>query len=131
MKEITMTEDQFYAKYKLIKNHLDKNAAFDGCMFETYGKEVMYVHSLSTSKKDSDRRRVWTILDGEGELFYSSGYHIVNRLGYLITEKPFPKNQDILVECEKFEPEEYEPEIDITKIGEYLKKDNTDEQLLK
>jgi hypothetical protein len=40
-----MTEDEWYATYKPIKNHLDKNASWNGEMFETYGEEVEFVIS--------------------------------------------------------------------------------------
>lgn len=31
--------------------------------------------------------KIWTILEADGIMFYSSGFHFVNRLGYLITEE--------------------------------------------
>jgi hypothetical protein len=34
--------------------------------------------------------RVWTLLDGEdGGIWASPGYHIVNKIGYVVTEKPW------------------------------------------
>ena len=38
-----LTYDDFLGKYHPIKNHLDKNAGYDGCMFETFGKELEFV----------------------------------------------------------------------------------------
>ena len=67
--------------------------SFGGCMYETYGPELDYVRSMI------DQKRVVTIIEGEDELgddgeyhsviFYESGYHIVNRLGYLVLDKPY------------------------------------------
>ena len=67
--------------------------SFGGCMYETYGEELDYVRSMI------DQKRVVTIIEGEDELgddgeyhsviFYESGYHIVNRLGYLVLDKPY------------------------------------------
>lgn len=76
----------FWEKYKPIKNHLDDNASFDGCMFETYGPELDFVRT-----KVSDNS-VWTLLDCDGHLVISSGYHFVNRMGYFVTEKPAPED---------------------------------------
>ena len=75
---------RFEKEFPLIKNHLDPHAAFEGCMFETYGKELEFVNSLAGTN------RVLTIVDGDGDkLEISTGYHFVNRVGYLITEKPY------------------------------------------
>ncbi len=90
--EIVISEDEFYEQYHPIKNHLDENASFDGCMFETYDEELEYVKSMVETGK------VWTILDGEGDnLLYSSGYHFVNRIGYLITEESVEVGLEIIV----------------------------------
>ena len=37
--------------------------------------------------------RVWTVTDGGGNAPFSlsAGYHLVNRMGYVITEKPWDK----------------------------------------
>lgn len=74
--------EMFYNKYKPILNHLDDNASFDGFMFETFDDEIAYVEELRLS----DPKRVWTIIEGDGVMVVSAGYHIVNRLGYIITE---------------------------------------------
>ena len=90
-KLIRMSEDEFYEKYNPVKNHLDANAAFDGCMFETYGTEVEYVSAFA---KNENKNKVWTIIEAEGNFYYLSGYHIVNRFGYLITEEAVPENEE-------------------------------------
>jgi hypothetical protein len=86
------TEEQFDKKFKLVKNHIDKNASFDGKMFETYGKEIEYVIKMAKLN------RVVTIIECDTEdpededalcMVYASGYHIVNRIGYLILAKPY------------------------------------------
>jgi hypothetical protein len=80
-----LTEDEFDEMFELIENHLDDNASFDGCMFETYGEELEFV------REKAKENRVITIVDGDnGNLFYTSGYHLVNRLGYLVTKEPLP-----------------------------------------
>lgn len=73
-----MTEDQFFEVYRPVKNHLDDNASFDGYLFETYGEELDCVRQHPDS-------RIWTVLDCDGQWYIGSGYHHVNRVGYLIS----------------------------------------------
>lgn len=91
MKEIT--EEEFDAECKLIDNHLDNNAPFDGKMYETYGDALEFVMKMA------EQNRVITIIEGDtdemdddGEIktamFYASGLHFVNRIGYLVTLEP-------------------------------------------
>jgi hypothetical protein len=78
-----MTEDEWYEKYKPIKNHLDSNASWNGEMFETYGEEVEFVNS-------QPEENVWTWMSGDdGGTYLTSGQHWVNRLGYLICTVPW------------------------------------------
>jgi hypothetical protein len=77
--------DNYFAwieKYKPVQNHIT-NGAYDGTMFETYGREVEYITKTEENK-------VWTLIDnndGEG-LYLVAGMYFVNRLGYFITENP-------------------------------------------
>lgn len=80
---LKITEEQFYDEYCPQKNHLDDNASFNGCMYETYGDEIKHV-------RDTARvgNRVWTIIeDDEGHLWLTLGIRFVNRFGFLVTEK--------------------------------------------
>ena len=95
---VQLTEEQFDDKFKLVKNHIDDNASFDGNMFETYGEELEFV------KEMAKQNRVITIIEGETNpdfddedgnegfnepnMYYVSGMHVVNRIGYLVTDKP-------------------------------------------
>lgn len=90
---IHLTEEQFYEKYELIENNLEDNASFDGCLFETYGDELLVVQQMAKEN------RVITIIEGDEEvendfgeptlnMYYVSGMHLVNRIGYLITKEP-------------------------------------------
>ena len=91
-----MTEDDFDKQYPLVTNHIDPNAswAFDdgpGCLFETYGEELDFVRAQNP-------RNIWTLVDGDdGNQYVISGYHLVNRIGYLISAVPFPEDADIEV----------------------------------
>jgi hypothetical protein len=99
-----LTEEQFDKLFNLIDNHIDDNAAFDGKMFETYGKEIEFVIEMAKLN------RVVTIIesdegceeDEEGflmpNMYYVSGMHHVNRIGYLITEEPIDFEFECLID---------------------------------
>lgn len=79
---IEFTEDVFYEKFSVAKNHLDNNAAFDGCMFETFGEELEYVKTLPANK-------ILTIVEADSNWYYLLGFHYVNRMGYLVLLEPY------------------------------------------
>ncbi len=87
---IGMTEDEFDAQYPLVPNHINPNATWSlsesgsGCLFETFGEELAFV-------RHQEPRTIWTLIDGEdGDMYVVSGYHFVNRVGYLISKAPVP-----------------------------------------
>jgi hypothetical protein len=80
-------------KYKPITNHLDDNASFDGFAFETYGPEIEYVREFGN--KPGGELKIFTLLDVDGKIIVSSGFHFVNRLNYILTEEPFAEAEDI------------------------------------
>jgi len=88
---VEMDFDEWFDKYKPIKNHLDEHSSFDGYMFETYDEEVEFV-------KAQDENRIWMYGDGDdGGGYIWNGWHFINRIGYFITEVPCPDNTTIQV----------------------------------
>jgi hypothetical protein len=95
MNQIQLTEEQFDEQYHPVKNHLRPDAPFDGCMFETYGIELEHVvRCLKSTKK-----QVWTIIESDvnDNMYYVSGLHIVNRLGFLVTPERIPEDTEVEV----------------------------------
>lgn len=92
---VKLSEDEFDEQYPLVQNHLNPNASWGfgdsgGCLFETYGDELLFV-------RRQDPATIWTLIDGEnGDLYVISGYHFVNRIGYLVSKSPVP--DDVFVE---------------------------------
>lgn len=87
-----MTYFEWIEKFKPVKNHLNENASMDGMMFETFGDELDFVRSRRNS-------RIWTIMTGdEDEWLICDGYHIVNRIGYLVTEESSEGDLEVLVD---------------------------------
>jgi hypothetical protein len=79
--------DAWDAKYQPIKNQYAQKQAgeFVEDKFETYGIDLEFVRSVY----ETDPKKVWTLVEGDdGNLYISSGYHLVNRLNYFITKNP-------------------------------------------
>ncbi|MCA3000347.1 MAG: hypothetical protein ING75_17300 [Rhodocyclaceae bacterium] len=92
-KYVIMLWEDWIEKYKPITNPLDDNASWDGFGFETYGPEIDYVREFG--KKPGGELKAWTVVDVDGKLIVSSGFHFVNRLNYILTEVPFAEAEDI------------------------------------
>ncbi len=88
-----LTEDDFLARFKPVLNPIDPSAGLDGCLFETFGEDLAYVQA-------QDPNLVWTLLDCDGQLAIASGFHFVNRLGYLIASVPVAPDHTYNVSCE-------------------------------
>jgi hypothetical protein len=94
---IEMTEEDFDRQYPLLKNHLNPDAGWvygegPGCLFETYGDELEFV-------RHQDPATVWTLVDGDdGDQYLLSGFHFVNRIGYLISTVPVQNDVEIQVQ---------------------------------
>ena len=81
-----LTEEQFDERFTILKNHLNDDAEMDGHMYETYGKDLK--HILELSNNSSTKGYVWTYCDDDdGHPAFVSGYHLVNRIGYLLTNQ--------------------------------------------
>lgn len=94
-----LTDDEFWTRFRPIKNHLAPDAPFDGCMFETFGAEFEHVRA-------QDPALIWTVIDCDGTLTVESGCHFVNRLGYLVASNPRLGKDTYSVEDHDAEPED-------------------------
>jgi hypothetical protein len=105
---IELSEDAFAAQYPLRTNHLNPTAGWAygqgaGCLFETYGEELAFV-------RDQDPRTVWTLIDGDdGDQYVLSGFHLVNRIGYLVSTVPVPEGTTIQVRIPMQPEDEFGP----------------------
>lgn len=98
MKTMNITEHEFVMTFRPLRNHLDPNAAFDwgggfGTMFETFGDELEFV-------RPSPSNHIWTFISADGHDAITSGYHIVNRVGYFISAEPVPNGLTVEVELD-------------------------------
>ena len=80
-------------------------------MYETYDEELQYVFDLS--KKEN---RVWTIVEGDDGMCFVAGFHLVNRMGYLVTEKPWNDEGDwVELDNDMFNDEDEDPTTTVYK----------------
>lgn len=101
-KIIGLSEEEFEDKFKLVLNHFYENpedCSFNGCLFETFGSEVMYI--MECAKNPDFKGRIWTIVEDDNGLYYNSGFHYVNRYGYLITEEAVEDGIEYIVSIEE------------------------------
>jgi hypothetical protein len=93
---IEMDFDEWVDTYKPIPNNIVEDSSFDGTMFETYGAEYEFV-------KKADPAYIWMYGDGDdGGTYIWNGWHIVNRIGYFITEVPCPADTTIQVKVSSY-----------------------------
>lgn len=85
--------DEFGEQFKPTKNVITERDEFNGWLYETYGEDEAYIRRIAEQSPD----HVWTIVD-VGYLCIVSGWHFVNRFGYIITELPCPNGVFITVE---------------------------------
>ena len=95
-----MNYEEWESTYCPIPNHLDKGS--NQLMFETYGIELGFVLGVAYTEPD----RVWTLVDGDDGTYIVNGYHLVNRIGYFITEAPFTGDFIEILDCLYEETEE-------------------------
>lgn len=53
-------------------------------LWETYGEDL---ERIIRTPHD----RIWTVVDCDGKLMIVAGYHLVNRMNYIISQKPWGK----------------------------------------
>ena len=81
-KSCVMHEDTFYEYFKPVRHPAAQNDIWGGHGLETYGEDLDIVRRC-------DPEFLWTVVDGDsGTQWITTGFHYVNRVCYLITEKP-------------------------------------------
>lgn len=102
-----ITELEFAEQFTVLENHLDDNAGFSGCLYETFGNELDYAFEMAKENRvltviesddvEYDEDAIEPDDDGSEEyydktrplIYYVTGFHLVNRLGFLILDKPY------------------------------------------
>lgn len=82
-----ISEDQFDEDFRPVQNPHNKDAGWNGCLFETHGVEFNFV-------KNQPKEKVWTLLSNNTLV---SGLHFVDRVGYLVTETPWTEETEVII----------------------------------
>jgi hypothetical protein len=82
-------------RYKPITNPLQPDE--ETTLFETYGADYDFVTSY-------DHTKIWTWVDGDNGTYIVAGWHLVNRIGYYLTEEPWA-DENMVIPYEKYEEE--------------------------
>jgi hypothetical protein len=79
---VMLHEDAFYEYFKPYRHPDACHDIWGGLGLETFGKDLDTVRKL-------DHTYVWTVLDGDSsnDQWISPGFHFVNRICYLVSEK--------------------------------------------
>ena len=83
--------DEWFDTYKPIINSITGDEQYQ---FETYGDELAFV----LAQPDNT---IWTEMDGNEGVSIVSGYHLVNRIQYYVTKKPWDDLIEIPVSIDK------------------------------
>lgn len=99
---VILTMEEWEHHFKPQVNHLDENASFNnwsgGIMFETYGAEYDYIASVGQEEPN----RIWTYIDrDDGSTAIVNRWGFVNRIGYMVTAKPYDEELDIEVQLDQ------------------------------
>ncbi len=84
---IELTLEAFIERFQPLPHPHGASGGLDfgsgSCLLETFGDDLARVQA-------SHPATIWTLLDGDGELYLASGIHFVNRLGYVGCQHPVP-----------------------------------------
>lgn len=95
---ISMDMQEWEDTYNPMSNHIDFKASWNGALYETYGEEEKFIYEV-------DPRHVWTYMDGDdGGTYLVSGRSFINRIGYIVTAKPW--DEDDIIEVKVIEADE-------------------------
>jgi hypothetical protein len=83
--------DNWEYQYRPIENHISGDQGWNGTLFETYGDDIAFVVS-------QPQNLIWTWVDTDNGTAILSGYHLVNRIGYFVTEYPWVRPTEVQVE---------------------------------
>ena len=79
--------EEFFEEFEPV--NFSPEEEYETYMLETYGEDLKMVLA-------ADPKYVWTLVEGDsGALWLIAGYHVVNRLNYVISRKPWDTSEEI------------------------------------
>lgn len=83
---LKMNEKHFDKKYSYNTTLKSENFDNDG-RFETFGKDLITV-------MNSESRKIWTMVDSDDGMYLIAGYHLVNRIYYVLTNEDWTRDDE-------------------------------------
>lgn len=80
-----INSELFDEKFKPVKNPHNRDAGWNGCLFDTHGVEYNFI-------KNQSEDRVWTLLSDNTLV---NGRRHIDRVGYLVTELPWTEDMEV------------------------------------
>ena len=78
---------KFCAKYAILKNPHDSMAGMDGCLF---GNSMGERNTI----QEQDSQHVWTVVECGNHWYITTGFHVVNRIGFLVTAQAWELEEE-------------------------------------
>lgn len=107
-----ITIERWFDVYRPVPNASGASLGFDvndkSCLHETSGPDLVAVQAAVKNKPET----VWTLLDCDGQMFITNGFHYVNRMGYFITEVPYTNEHPIDIACDDDDGDLVEDDLD-------------------
>lgn len=85
-----MTFKEFLSEYLPRKNHRNTHAKLHGLLYDPFGEDLQFVRSVA-------EQRVWTVKDGPLHLVIEPGVRWIDRLGYIVTLKPWDSDTNLVI----------------------------------
>ena len=92
----TISIEEFDSTYEPVMNPLHPPED-ETELFATSGKDLDFV--LNASKKHP--KKVWTLVDSDNGLTVINGYHLVNRVHYIITKNDCEAKEVNVIYCDE------------------------------
>jgi hypothetical protein len=87
--------NDFEAEFGIRKHRAKGTESNASDWYETFGKDLMKVLARANHKDPAIQKTVWTVVEGDNNLTYLiPGYHLVNRLQYVISKKPWKTGKE-------------------------------------
>ncbi len=99
----TISTKDFIQQFRPVKNPFVRGGPWDGCHLEQFGSELQHVLEVQADQPG----KVWTVREEEGTLVLTSGFHLKNCMGFVITAEALPVGQQLSVsDSEQWQTEE-------------------------
>jgi len=91
MQDIEIFENKYTMYEEALSTEFDNDSEIG--MFETYGQDLEIVLKIANTYP----LRIWTAVDGDNGFYLVNGYHLVNRVYYIITNEDGTEEEEYVI----------------------------------